>query len=43
MVQLFEDDEGRLYLWLIENYSTQPSDLEYGDLEINYVYVFERN
>ncbi len=42
-VQLFEDDEGRLYLWLIENYSTQPSDLEYGDFETNYVYVFEGN
>ena len=43
MVQLFEDDEGRLYLWLIENYSQQPSDLKYGDLEITYVYVFEEN
>ncbi len=43
-VQLFEDDEGNQYLWLIENYTDSPvflEDKEYDDFEEHYVYVCE--
>lgn len=43
-VQLFEDDEGNQYLWLIENYTDSAvflEDKEYDDFEEHYVYVCE--
>ena len=49
MVQLFEDDEGREYLWLVENYTDtilaageNGDDKEYDDLDEHYVYVCEK-
>ena len=42
MVQLFEDGDENVYLWLIESYSVQPSDLKYGDWETNYVYMLDQ-
>ena len=48
MVQLFEDDEGREYLWLVENYADtilgtgeNGEDKEYGDFDEHYVFVCE--
>lgn len=45
-VQLFEDDEGREYLWLVENYTDtifneNGEDFEYADFDEHYVYVCE--
>ena len=43
-VQLFEDEQGNQYLWLIENYTDSEVFLEdkgYDDFEEHYVYVFE--
>ncbi len=43
-VQLFEDRQGRKYLWLIENYSDSEvllEDKEYDDFDEHYVYVCE--
>ncbi len=47
-VQLFEDDEGNEYLWLVENYSEEiigagenGEDKEYDDFDEHYVYVCE--
>ena len=47
-VQLFEDDEGREYLWLVEDYSDNilgekdnGEDKEYEDFDEHYVYVCE--
>ena len=49
MVQLFEDDEGREYLWLVENYTDtilaageNGDDKEYDDFDEHYVYVCEK-
>lgn len=44
-VQLFEDDEGNQYLWLIENYTDSSvflEDKEYDDFTEHYVYMFEK-
>ncbi len=48
MVQLYEDDEGREYLWLVENYTEEVigagengEDKEYDDFDEHYVYVCE--
>lgn len=46
-VKLYEDDEGREYLWLVENYSDTILDddgeyKEYEDFEEHYVYVCEK-
>lgn len=47
-VQLFEDDEGREYLWLVEDYvdtvlgaKGNGEDKDYEDFEEHYVYVCE--
>ncbi|MBR3768196.1 MAG: helix-turn-helix transcriptional regulator [Clostridia bacterium] len=47
-VQLFEDDEGREYLWLVEDYADNilgandnGEDKEYEDFDEHYVYVCE--
>ncbi len=47
-VQLFEDDEGREYLWLVEDYvdtvlgaKENGDDKEYEDFDEHYVYVCE--
>lgn len=47
-VQLFEDDEGREYLWLVENYvdtilgaEDNGDDKEYDDFDEHFVYVCE--
>ena len=47
-VQLFEDDEGREYLWLVEDYvdtvlgaKDNGEDKDYEDFEEHYVYVCE--
>lgn len=47
-VQLFEDDEGREYLWLVEDYvdtilgaKDNGDDKEYEDFDEHYVYVCE--
>lgn len=47
-VQLFEDDEGREYLWLVEDYADNVlgakgdgADKEYEDFDEHYVYVCE--
>ncbi len=45
-VQLFEDDEGREYLWLVENYTDtifneNGEDYDYEDFDEHYVYVCE--
>lgn len=47
-VQLFEDDEGRKYLWLVEDYvdtvlgtGENGEDKEYEDFDEHYVYVCE--
>ncbi len=47
-VQLFEDDEGREYLWLVEDYvdnilgaKGNGEDKEYEDFDEHYVYVCE--
>ena len=43
-VQLFEDDEGNQYLWLVENYTDSSvflEDKEYDDFDEHYVYVCE--
>lgn len=45
-VQLFEDNEGREYLWLVENYTDtifneNGDDFEYEDFDEHYVYVCE--
>ncbi len=47
-VQLYEDDEGREYLWLVENYTEEiigvgdnGEDKEYEDFDEHYVYVCE--
>lgn len=47
-VQLFEDDEGREYLWLVEGYADNilgakenGEDKEYEDFDEHYVYVCE--
>lgn len=45
MVQLFEDDEGNQYLWLVENYTDSSvflEDKEYDDFDEHYVYVCEK-
>lgn len=42
MVQLFEDDAGNQYLWLVENYTDSSvflEDKEYDDFDEHYVYV----
>ena len=44
MVQLFEDDAGNQYLWLVENYTDSSvflKDEEYNDFDEHYVYMFE--
>lgn len=44
-VQLFEDDEGNQYLWLVENYTDSSvflDDKEYDDFDEHYVYMFEK-
>ncbi len=44
MVQLFEDDAGNQYLWLVENYTESSvflEDKEYDDFEEHYVYVYK--
>lgn len=48
-VQLFEDDEGNEYLWLVENYPDEilgegdnGEDKEYDDFDEHYVYVCEK-
>lgn len=44
-VQLFEDDEGNQYLWLVENYTDSSvflEDKEYEDFDEHYVYVCEK-
>ncbi len=44
-VQLFEDDEGNQYLWLVENYTDSSvflEDKEYDDFDEHYVYVCEK-
>ena len=41
-VQLFEDRQGRKYLWLVENYTDSDvflEDKEYDDFDEHYVYV----
>ena len=47
-VQLFEDDDGREYLWLVENYvdtilgaEDNGEDKEYYDFDEHYVYMLE--
>ena len=43
-VQLFEDDEGNQYLWLVENYTDSSvflDDKEYDDFDEHVVYVCE--
>lgn len=43
-VQLFEDDDGNKYLWLVENYTDSSvflEDKEYDDFDEHYVYVCE--
>lgn len=43
-VQLFEDDEGNQYLWLVENYTDSSvflEDKEYDDFDEHIVYVCE--
>ncbi len=43
-VQLFKDDEGNQYLWLVENYTDSSvflEDKEYDDFDEHYVYVCE--
>lgn len=45
-VQLFEDNEGREYLWLVEDYTDtifneNGDDFEYEDFDEHYVYVCE--
>ena len=47
-VQLFEDDEGNEYLWLVENYPDEilgagenGEDKEYNDFDEHYVYICE--
>ena len=43
-VQLFEDRQGRQYLWLVENYTDSDvflEDKEYDDFDEHYVYVCE--
>lgn len=45
MVQLFEDDEGNQYLWLVENYTDSSvvlEDKEYDDFDEHYVYMFKK-
>lgn len=45
MVQLFEDDAGNQYLWLVENYTDSSvflEEKEYEDFDEHYVYVFEK-
>ena len=45
MVQLFEDDAGNQYLWLVENYTDSSiflEEKEYDDFDEHYVYVFEK-
>lgn len=47
-VQLFEDNEGREYLWLVEDYTDtifneNGDDFEYEDFDEHYVYVFENS
>ena len=44
-VQLYEDDAGNQYLWLVEDYtdsSVYLEDKEYDDFAKHYVYMFER-
>lgn len=44
MVQLFEDDAGNQYLWLVESYTDSSvflEDKEYDDFDEHYVYVCE--
>ncbi|MBQ3528625.1 MAG: helix-turn-helix domain-containing protein [Clostridia bacterium] len=44
-VQLYEDDAGNQYLWLIEDYTDSSvfiDDKEYDDFSEHYVYVFEK-
>lgn len=44
MVQLFEDDAGNQYLWLVENYTDSSvflEDKDYDDFDEHYVYMFE--
>lgn len=44
-VQLFEDDAGNQYLWLVENYTDSSvflEDKEYDDFDEHYVYMFEK-
>ncbi len=46
MVQLFEDDAGNQYLWLVENYldsSVVLEDKEYDDFDEHYVYMFKND
>lgn len=46
MVQLFEDDAGNQYLWLVENYTDSSvflEDKEYDDFDEHYVYMFEKD
>ena len=42
-VKLYEDDEGREYLWLVENYFDEvlSPDKDYEDFDEHYVYVLE--
>lgn len=45
-IQLFEDNEGREYLWLVEDYTDtifneNGDDFEYEDFDEHYVYVCE--
>ncbi|MGN1117076.1 MAG: hypothetical protein ACI4RU_00545, partial [Acutalibacteraceae bacterium] len=48
-VQLFEDNEGREYLWLVEEYAEtvlgakeNGEDKEYDDFDEHYVYICEK-
>ena len=44
-VQLYEDEEGNQYLWLVENYTDSSvflEDKEYDDFTAHYVYMFEK-
>lgn len=40
MVQLFEDSDGKEYLWFVENYTELDSDIEYEDFKSPYVYMW---
>mgnify|MGYP003307332719 CR=1 FL=1 len=40
MVQLFEDTDGKEYLWFVENYTELDSDIEYEDFKSPYVYMW---